>query len=167
MGIWYQTIWGIILLGAIGSLLAVLILKIVSIIVNRIGTAVIERLASNLLMSYAENIHFIKMCEENDKLEFISVRYNLTMGKYSRVQVVFVFSVAISLIMWVSYFSSNQMTIFVPILFSIMAITDLYVFIKWYLAVTGCFPSDMKSYSKQIEILKKEDKIKFVKEALK
>lgn len=165
MEVWYQTIWGILLLGALGSILAWLFLKIISILINKVGINLLLRITSNLLIPYAENAHFVKMCEENQKTELISIKYNMTMSKYTRVEIVFVCTFVISFIMWVMYFLNAQITIIVPIIFTLIALKDLYDFTKWSLAVSGVFPSDMKNYLKKIDELKKKNQIAFIKGA--
>jgi len=160
---WYQTIWGILLLGALGSFLGALLLKITSILINKLGINLLLRISSNLLIPYAENKHYVKLCEENQKPYLIPMRYNMTVNKYSRVQIIFVCTFVLSFVMWSAYFSSAQMTIFIPIFFTLMTVKDLYDFVKWYFAISGAFPSDMKKYQKQIDELKKKDKITFLK----
>ena len=131
---WYHTIWGVVLLGAIGSILGALLLKVTSILVNKLGLKIIMRFSSNLLIPYAENRHFVYMCEQNNRPELIAVNYSMTMSKYTRVQIAFIITIGISVIIWGSYFASQKLTIIAPILFSLMAVKDFYGFIKWYLA---------------------------------
>jgi len=47
---WYHTIWGVALLGAIGSIFGALLLKVTSILVNKLGLKIIMRFSSNLLL---------------------------------------------------------------------------------------------------------------------
>jgi len=164
---WYHTIWGVALLGAIGSIFGALLLKVTSILVNKLGLKIIMRFSSNLLMKYAENVHFVQMCEKNNRPELIAVNYSMTMSKYTRIQIGFIITIGISAIIWVSYFSSEKMTIIAPIIFSLMAVKDFYDFIKWYLATSGCLPDDMKTFGKEIRKLKKEDRYRFIENALK
>jgi len=91
----------------------------------------------------------------------------MTMSKYTRIQIGFIITIGISAIIWVSYFSSEKMTIIAPIIFSLMAVKDFYDFIKWYLATSGCLPDDMKTFGKEIRKLKKEDRYRFIENALK
>ncbi len=164
---WYHTIWGVVLLGMIGSILGALLLKVTSILVNKLGPKIIIRFSSNLLMPYAENRHFVQMCEKNNRPELIAVNYSMTMSKYTRIQIVFIITIGISAIIWVSYFTSQKMTIFAPLLFLIMAVKEFYDFIKWYLATSGCLPDDMKKFGNEIKKLKKEDRYRFIEDALK
>jgi hypothetical protein len=107
------------------------------------------------------------MPEKNGKCELIVIDYLLAMGKYTRTQIVFVVTTGVSVFFWVLYFSVHQLPIIVPIIFSIMAAQDFYVFVRWYLAVTGCFTDSMKDFEAEIQNLKKKDRYKFVEEAIK
>ncbi len=164
---WYHTIWGIVLLGAIGSIMGALFLKASLLLVNKLGPKILMRLSTNLLLPYAENRHFVRMCEHNNRPELIAVNYAMTMSKYTRTQIAFIIIIGISVIIWVSYFTSPKMPIVGPILFTIMAAKDFYDFVKWYLATSGCLPDDMKTFGMEIKKLKKEDRYKFIENALK
>jgi len=164
---WYHTIWGVVLLGAIGSILGALLLKATLLLVNKLGPKIIMRFSSNLLIPYAENRHFVHMCEQNNRPELIAVNYSMTMSKYTRTQIVFIITIGILVVMWVSYFASPKLPIVAPLLFTIIAVKDFYDFIKWYLATSGCLPDDMKTFGNEIKKLKKEDRYKFIENALK
>ena len=71
---WYHTIWGVVLLGAIGSILAGLFLKTIILLINRLGPRIIMRISSSLLIPYAENRHLVRMCEQSNRPELIAVR---------------------------------------------------------------------------------------------
>jgi hypothetical protein len=163
---WYQTIWGILLLGALGSILGAVLLKVISILINKIGLNILIRISSNLLIPYAENKHFVKMCEENNQTYLIPMKYSMTMSKYSRVQLVFIFMFGLSCIAWLVYNSNDKLPILAPIILTLMAIRDLYDFIKWYVAITGSYPSEYKKYRQHTYELIKEDKIRFIKNML-
>ena len=107
------------------------------------------------------------MCERNNRPELIAVNYSMTMSKYTRTQIVFIITVGITVIFWVLYFASQKMPIVAPILLTIMAAKDFYDFVKWYLATSGCLPDDMKTFGVEIKKLKKQDRYKFIENALK
>lgn len=166
MNEWYHTVWGIILLGSLGSILGAALLKITLVILGKLGPRIILRVFSNILMRYAENKYFVLKCEENDRPELIAVNYSMTMSKYTRTQIVFIVTTGICFVTWVSFFSGDKLTIIAPILFSLYAIKEFYSFVAWYLATSGSLPDDMKHYGKEIEDLKKKDKFRFIENAV-
>lgn len=166
MNEWYHTVWGIILLGALGSVLGAVLLKITLIVLNKMGPRLMLRLFSNILMRYAENKYFVHKCEENGRPELIAVNYSMTMSKYTKTQILFVVTIAVCFVIWISYFTSEKLNIIIPILFSLFAIKDFYDFVVWYLATSGCLPDDMKQYGKEIKALKKEDRYQFIENAV-
>ena len=166
MNEWYHTVWGVILLGALGSIFGAVLLKITLVVLNKMGQRLMLRIFSNILIRYAENRYFVQKCEENGRTELIAVNYSMTMSKYTRTQIIFVVTIGISFVMWVSYFSSEKPNIIIPILFSLFAIKDFYDFMVWYLATSGCLPYDMKQYGKEIKALKKKDRYKFIENAV-
>lgn len=163
MGDWYDTVWGITLLGFLGSVLAALFLKITVIVLNRIGPRLFLHLYSNILIQYAENKYFTQKCEANNRPELIAVNYSMTMSRLTGTRIMFIITIVICFIMWTVYVVSPKGIILISsILFSLFAIKDFYNFVVLYLAVIGCFPGDMKKYHEEIKSMKKEDRYRFI-----
>jgi len=166
MNEWYHTAWGIILLGALGSILGVIFLKITVIVLKKLGPSLLMRFFSNIFMRYAENKYFVQKCEENGRTELIAINYSIMRSNYTKAQFLFIVVIGICFIMWSSYLFSDEPNIIIPILFTLFAIKDFYNFITWYMATLGCLPEDMMQYIKEIEKQKKKDKFKFIENAV-
>ena len=166
LGHWHQTIWGIVLLGAIGSILGVIILKLTKLIIDKVGNKIILRFSAKLLMPFAENRHFVEMCEKEDRYDLIIINYSSTMSRFTRSQIVFIITLPLSILSWEYYLVGPGDSIITPLVLTAIALKDFYDFIKWYLAVSGSRPIAYKSFTREIDTLKKQDKFKFIEKAL-
>lgn len=164
---WYHTIWGILLLGAAGSIFGALFLKFTALLLSKLGPKMIVRLSTNLLMAFAENRNFIILCEKNGRSELITLKYTMAMSKYTRIQIIFVVTVGVAVSIISAYFSGYKISIVAPILIILMSLKDLFNFIKYYLGVSGCLPEDVKKFGIEIENIKKKDSFQFIEDAIK
>ena len=157
---WQESIWGVIALGAVGSILGSIIL----ILAKKYIASIAFSIFSNLLVEYAKNRHFVKECEAIDRNDLILLKYQAVSMKYTRVQVVFVLLMASCFISWYVYTLSDNFPLAYPLIFSFYLIYWLYSFFVWYGAVAGCFPEKMKAIEKEILDKKQKNVVDFLAE---
>ena len=163
---WHHTIWGIVLLGAAGSIVGFFILKTTSLLLTKFGLRIIGRLSLNLLIPFAENNHFVRMCEQKHRFDLIGINYSIIRRTYTINQIIFMFSFGLSTAFWTSYINNKEPPLIAVILFSLWTIKDFIDVLRWRCAIYGCLPNDMKMFRKEIERLKKKDKYEFVENAI-
>ena len=100
MSHWHETVWGIIALGAIGSILGKLLLNVLKEPCAKLAF----KFFSGLLNKYAENKFFVEKSEASNRPELIVIKYNATMQKFTRIQIIFILLMAASFISWRVYF---------------------------------------------------------------
>ncbi len=80
---WNETIWGVLILGAIGSIIGSILLRVL----KKPCAKLAIKFFSRLLSEYKENKLFVEKCEDRKRLELIIIKYNSAMQRFTRIQI--------------------------------------------------------------------------------
>lgn len=164
---WPNTIWGMLIIGAIGSILGTLILKLLVFLLKKINyRSTFFRLFSILAHSYIVQIYFVTKCENENRHELLVMNHNNITKVYTRKKYFFICFMALSFITWSAYLSKETSSIYVPILSSLLSFLYLYDCIVWHFAWIGSIPTFIRNFSIEVSELEKKDKILFIENAV-
>ena len=158
---WHQTIVGIIVLGAFGSLVATFLIWLVKRYWEGMTKYLAVSIAKWLLLDYAKNVHFIRECEERGRMELIIIRCLNAQARYDAYRYRFIFVTQLNIIVWFLYFQL-PLPIAAPIL---VLLLNIYTFVRLLghlFGVMGVYPKEMLEIHEMLHDKSKEDIIGFI-----